>query len=403
MTTTERQPPAVGTVGALVIGGDYQGLAIVRSLGRAGVPVIVIDDESPIARHSRYALGTIRTADLRDQESVIETILDVGKRLGLEGWLLLATRDEVVAALARGRELLAESFLVPTPPWDVVQEALDKRRMNAVAARAGIPTPQTWHPDSAAALGEIRPARWPLLVKPAVKHDFIYATNVKGWLARDRDELETRFRAAAAVVGATHVMVQDVIPGSGASQYAFCAFFKDGASLGRMTVRRRRQWPADLGRSSTFAETIEEPELTELSERFLRAIGYYGLVELEYKHDAADGRYKLLDVNPRTWGYHSLGQAAGVDFPLLLYRDQIGLDVQPAVARAGVTWVRLLTDTPAALGQIVRRRLGFQEYVRSLRRVDAEAVLSWDDPRPAVAQLALVPHLVKTRRPVPIR
>ena len=30
-------PPVRGTVGALVIGGDYQGLGIVRSLGRQGV------------------------------------------------------------------------------------------------------------------------------------------------------------------------------------------------------------------------------------------------------------------------------------------------------------------------------------------------------------------------------
>ena len=44
--------------------------------------------------------------------------------------------------------------------------------------------------------------------------------------------------------------------------------------------------------------------------RFLRAIDYYGLVEMEYKWDRRDGQYKLLDVNGRTWGYHTLGQAA---------------------------------------------------------------------------------------------
>jgi D-aspartate ligase len=65
--------------------------------------------------------------------------------------------------------------------------------------------------------------------------------------------------------------------------------------------------------------------LEELSERFLRAIDYYGLVELEYKLDPRDSQYKLLDVNARTWGYHSLGAQAGVDFSYMLYSDQIGL------------------------------------------------------------------------------
>ena len=54
----------------------------------------------------------------------------------------------------------------------------------------------------------------------------------------------------------------------------------------------------------------------------MRAINYYGLVELEYKLDPRDGQYNLLDVNGRTWGYHTLGPGAGVDFPYLLFRDR---------------------------------------------------------------------------------
>lgn len=47
--------PSIRHIGALVVGGDFQGLGIVRSLGRQGVPVCVIDDEASIARFSRYA------------------------------------------------------------------------------------------------------------------------------------------------------------------------------------------------------------------------------------------------------------------------------------------------------------------------------------------------------------
>ena len=60
------------------------------------------------------------------------------------------------------------------------------------------------------------------------------------------------------------------------------------------------------------------------SQRFLKAVDYHGLAELECKRDPRDGPAKLLDVNARTWGYHSIGTAAGVDFPYLLYRDQLG-------------------------------------------------------------------------------
>src|ERR1700733_3471883 len=51
--------------GAVVIGGDYQGLGIVRRLGRRGVDVVVLDDERSISRHSRYATDSYHFAELR--------------------------------------------------------------------------------------------------------------------------------------------------------------------------------------------------------------------------------------------------------------------------------------------------------------------------------------------------
>ena len=54
-----------------------------------------------------------------------------------------------------------------------------------------------------------------------------------------------------------------------------------------MVARRIRQHPAEFGRATTFAETVDIPTLQERSERLLRAIDYYGLAELEYKRDSA--------------------------------------------------------------------------------------------------------------------
>src|SRR6185295_1694007 len=102
--------------------------------------------------------------------------------------------------------------------------------------------------------------------------------------------------------------------------------------------------------------------------------GYYGLVELEYKRDPRDGEAKLLDVNARTWGYHTLGGSAGVDFPHLLFRDQVGEPVTGGETRAGVSWIRLATDVPNALVDLRARRLRARDYLRTLRGVDTEAV-----------------------------
>jgi hypothetical protein len=83
-------------VGAVVLGGDYQGLGVVRSLGREGIPVCVVDDEPSVARHSRYASHAVRARPLIREDEIIESLLDIGERFGLEGWVLYPTRDEIV-------------------------------------------------------------------------------------------------------------------------------------------------------------------------------------------------------------------------------------------------------------------------------------------------------------------
>ncbi|HKE69482.1 MAG TPA: ATP-grasp domain-containing protein, partial [Nocardioidaceae bacterium] len=315
-------------IGAVVLGGDYQGLGIARSLGRRGVPVCVLDDEHSIASASRYVGRRLRVPDLRTAEGTIDALLQAADSMGLDGWVVYPTRDEMVAAIAASRDRLATRYRVPTPGWESVSAVWDKRETYRLAAELGIATPRLWIPQDESELAEI-PLDAPVVIKPAVKEKFFYATGAKAWRADDAKTLRESYRRAAAIVPPGEVMIQELIPGGGDSQFAYCTLFKEGASLADMTVRRTRQHPSDFGRSSTYVETIDLPLLAEPSARFLKALDFYGLVELEYKHDARDGEWKLLDVNARTWGYHTIGPAAGVDFPYLLYRDQLDLPVSP--------------------------------------------------------------------------
>ena len=384
------------TAGAVVVGGDYQGLGIARSLGRAGIPVVVLDDEVSVSRVSRYVSRFERTPDLLEPEAALAALTRLGTTLGDERWVLYPTREETVALVARHREELARWFRVPTPAFEVVRTAWDKRETYRRAEALGIPVPRCWFPGSEADLDTVDLAG-PVVVKPAIKEHFIYETKVKAWRADTRQELRTTYRRAREVVPADEIIVQELVPGGGAAQLAYCALYTGRGPVAEMTVRRLRQHPSDFGRASTFVETVEMPELGELADRLLASIGYRGLVEVEFKQDARDGLPKLLDINARTWGYHTLGAAAGVDFSWLLFRDQCGEQLAPVRARPGVRWIRLETDVPNACRDIWRGRLRLGDYVRSLRGVDTEAVFALRDPLPALLELGLAPYLAFRR------
>jgi len=392
-----RPATSCGEVGAVVVGGDYQGLGIVRSLGCHGIPVCVVDDEHSISRFSRHCKKFATLPDLRDERKTVESLLKLGRRMGLQGWVLYPTRDELVAAFSCNRSELGEVFRVPTTNWSSVQWAWDKRNTYKLAEELEIPVPHTWYPKHVDQLSKLDSVAPPFVIKPAIKEHFLYATKAKAWCAKSHAELRKLFQKAASLVGTDEVMVQEMIPGGGSQQFSYCAFFRNGEALGSMVATRRRQHPPQFGRSSTSVETTDVPILEEFSERFLRAIDYYGLVELEYKLDPRDSQYKLLDVNARTWGYNSLGAGAGVDFSYMLYADQVGIPVVASRSRPGVGWLRMTTDLPAAFCEMLAGNLDLRSYVRSLRDCNVEAVFSREDPLPGLAEILLIPYLAIKR------
>jgi predicted ATP-grasp superfamily ATP-dependent carboligase len=383
-------------VGGVVIGGGCQGLGIARSLGRHGIPVCLVDDEVSVARASRFVRDVVRVRDLRTDQALLDALALARQRHCLSGWVLYPTREENVVTIAAKRDELQREFRVPTPGLASIRHAWDKREVYGLAERLSVPVPRTWFPQSEEDLAAIK-VDGPVVLKPAIKEHFFYTTHVKAWRANTAAELRAAFRRATEIMPASEVIVQEMIPGGGEQQFAYCAFFRDGRPSASMTVRRRRQHPSDFGVASTYVETISLPELAGPSCRFLAAIDYYGLVELEYKRDPRDGVCKLLDVNARTWGYHSVGAAAGVDFPYLLFRDQLGKPEDEAHAGDGVRWIRLSTDIPNAMRDIFAGRLRPGEYLRSLRGVNTEAVFSIDDPLPGLCEIALLPYFALKR------
>jgi D-aspartate ligase len=308
------------------------------------------------------------------------------------GFALIPSSDEAAAFAARAHEALSARFAVTVPPWATMRFAYDKRLTYPLAASLGLDTPWTAYPPDRADLAA-RAIEYPVVLKPAVKEHFNRLTAAKAWRVDSREELLRRYDEACALVAPDVVMVQELIGGGGETQLSYAALCADGAPLAELTARRTRQYPADFGRASTYVETVDCPQIREPARALLRELGWTGLVEVEFKRDPRDGRYKLLDVNPRVWGWHTLCARAGVDFPHLLWLALRGHPLPAARARAGVRWVRTTTDLPVVAREIVGRRLSVRAYAQSLRGPRAGAILARDDVGPAVHEL---PQLAST-------
>jgi D-aspartate ligase len=260
--------------------------------------------------------------------------------------------------------------------------------MNARAAELGVAHPLTHQARSRDELAALE-ITFPVILKPAVRQGRNAFVDAKAWRADDEATLRTRYDEAKTLVGADTIMIQELIPGDGTAQYSYAAIWDGGKPVTSIVAQRRRQYPVEFGFTSTLVETIDQPQIEANACRFLASLDYSGLVEVEFKYDARDRRYKILDVNARAWSWIALGAAAGIDFPALQWRLAAGEQIAQHKARRGAGWLYFSRDLAASAQEMLSGGLSPAAYLKAFRTPLALATFAWDDPVPALLDLPL--------------
>ena len=383
---------------ALVFNCHITGLAVARSLGARGVPVIALDkDERGVGLHSRHVAVRGRLpSPLDDEGAFVARLLEIGALLDRRG-VLFPANDEWVLGLGRHRARLAEYYDIPFADEATVARILDKKSLYEVAGALDIPVPRTWDLAERDAARLAREVAYPCILKPREQRSFTERFGVKVIEIPDAAEFVDWARRTAG----QGMLAQEIVPVTPDGFHSLCAYVAPGgAALGAFVGRKVEQYPAGFG-TGCLVESAALPLLVERGARVLRALGYHGIAEVEFLYDPRDGEHKLLDVNTRVWKWIGLPIAAGVDLPWLAYATTIGpltvgpltvgQRVEPVAPRPdALTWV-YLKDYMA-----LRRSGGAARADDSLSEAQwlalitgrareagvVEAVLDPDDPRP---------------------
>lgn len=357
-----------------MLGGHVQALGIVRILGQKGIPVIVVDGITCcIARRSKFCRAFYKVEDDRLEEFLYENYF----RSKYHGWVIFPTNDFHVKILAFNREKLGQYYLIGTDRWENIEKFYNKKNTYKLAEKLGIPFPRTFFPHDQSDLGN--PAiNYPCIIKPAVMFDFYRKVRKKVFLCRNSDELRNYYNKALKIIAAEDIIIQEVIPGDGQNQASACFLFLNGRSYASLAACRLRQHPIDFGNATTYAEIIEAPGLIELSEKLLDAVHYNGLCEVEFKKDSRDNTYKLLEVNPRTWKWHSIACKTGIPFVPMYFDYLTGGRIEPVTGFNKASFCHMATDLPTRMLLLLK---GYKYWNRRLKP-QQNAVWSKEDPAP---------------------
>jgi D-aspartate ligase len=381
---TARMPVTVLRAGA------HGPLGIVRSLGRLGVPVYVVDpDRRAPARTSRYCRGGfVCELDPARPDAAVRDLVHVGRAIGSRS-ILVPTTDEAALLVADHAEALREAFVIVELPPGLARALCSKKEMYHLARRHGVPTAETLFPqDRADVLRFLDDATFPVMLKGIDGLRLERRAGARMFIVRDREEL-LRLYDALEEPGRPNLMLQEYIPGDDDVVWMFNGYFAaDGECLFGITGKKIRQYPVSRG-ATTLGICLENETVAGLTRRFMRAVGYRGILDIGYRWDARDGLYKVLDVNPRVGATFRLFVADnGMDVVRAMYLDLTGQRVDPGVACEGRKWIVEDFDVASSFRYRREGRLTVGRWVRSLSGIRESAYLSLDDPVPVLSRCA---------------
>ena len=301
----------------LVTDGHYKHtLGAVRLLADHGHDVIVsAPRRMAMASVSRSTWRRVRGPAAASGEPFLAH-LDAMVRRHRPG-MILPVGAAACGLLSRHRDRWPGVAIV-LPDAAIMDRALDKRSMLALATELGIAVPRTEEPADDADLERAGGVvGYPLVIKAPLegRTGVAYVDEPSGLATA-----VAAYRERYDLPPGTMPLLQQRIVGPGLGVFAT---YQAGRLRRVMAHRRLREFPA-TGGESTCCELVHDAALRNAGRRILDALAWHGVAMVEFKRDRTDGRDYLMEVNPKLWGSLDLALAAGAEFPLDLVRIASG-------------------------------------------------------------------------------
>lgn len=359
-------------------------LGAVRNLGRHGVPTMVLDcKKNQAAFFSKYTQGFVCPHPKYNEKNYIDFLKQIGEQLPMKG-VLIPTGDTETLAILKHQTSLEQYYHFTSAEYPVVNSLINKQQFYRLLETNNIPHAKTFFPtDQKDATTASTKLKYPCIVKPVYPTYFRLDFHTKLFIASSSDELLSYY--SKALEKNHEMMLQEIIPGAAHTECGYNAYYdQTGAPHGIFMYQRIREWPLGFG-NGCYIQQVQEPLLEQITTPLMKKIGYYGIVDAEFKRDPRDGIFKFIELNPRVWMQNSFPSRYGCNLPYIAYLDAIGkpIDTQIlCIPHKKINWVYFQQDLQSSRAAIQTGTLSLYAWLGAYNLRNDHAVFAWDDPLP---------------------
>ena len=391
-----------GMAPVIILNMFYSGVGIARDLKGRGMRVLGLSAHSDIFGNWTRLCEVRRSPNSLEQgEQLFDFLLTLADEF--RDAVIFPTRDADVFFLDHYREELSRHFRLAIPERDVLFRVTRKNDLVAAAIRTGVPVPRTLVVRAAPDLTRV-PAEvgFPCVVKPISAVEWRSGENWqrvgghKAFRCDNLDELQRHYQRVHVV--SSELLIQEMIPGPVEQIVIMGGYFGKGSTpLGYFTARKLVQSPDDFG-TGCLVQSEPIAEIVEPTTRLCKMLGYQGMAETEYKFDARDGRYKLIEINTRHWDWHQLGTHSDINLSWVAYCDLVGIPCEQEQKPICVSkWIGEDVLFVHALSSLFHREQRIPRLWSKLSGPRTYGIFAWNDPVPfcRYAMAVILPSLVK--------
>lgn len=363
--------------------GLYDGLGILRSLGKLNIRAYVIGppDDMPVFT-SKYCAGKfLWDFGSESQESTLEFLAKVSSNFDCKP-VLMYTNDEIMLFVQEHAEYLQEWFVFSRVRNNLAWKLYSKKEMYFLAREQGVPVPKSFFPRSRdELLTMVDQLPFPLLLK-GVDGVLLDKREGRKMTAYNREELLRNY-SVMEDPSVPNVIIQEYIPRDDRAYWIFDGYFNESSEcLAAFTGKKFRHYPPHFG-MTTYGMTQWNETLASISKCFLSAVGYCGVVGMDYCYDIRDRQYKIVDANLRiAANFRLFVSTNGVDVAQAQYLDLTGQTVPQTNCPDGRKWVVEDKDLLASYHYFREGNLTFWSWLRSLRGIHELGYFDMHDQKP---------------------
>lgn len=303
--------------------GGPGGISMIKSLkGKPGISRIIAVNSDPLCLGLyREDVSKSFQVPKGSEPEYIPALFKIIEEEDVD--VVIPGSDEEVTALSKNEGVFeSHDVKIPVSEYGAVKIADNKYLTAKKAQESDIPSPDSYLLNNVNDLDKIN-CRFPIVLKPT------YGRGSKGVkYINNQKELKPVFKKLDKDHDSA-IIAQEMIPGGEGSIQLFATIFDENQNMRTTFMSRSLRTKYPRGGPGVVGEPIYDEELKNNAQKLLKSIdGWYGPVNVEFKRDERDNTLKLLEINPRYWGYSYLSTAAGINFPYITAKLAVGETIE---------------------------------------------------------------------------